>query len=48
MQNFDSKGYIDAKRLGKHEDAYRTNKFNQRASDDLDLDRSVPDVRNSR
>ncbi|XP_067942702.1 polypeptide N-acetylgalactosaminyltransferase 2-like [Watersipora subatra] len=48
MQEFDAAAYIDAKRVADGEDAYMSNKFNQRASDDLALDRPVPDVRNSR
>lgn len=48
MAKFDSKAYIDAHRLREGQDAYETNKFNQKASDDLPLDRDIPDVRNSR
>ncbi|XP_076464245.1 polypeptide N-acetylgalactosaminyltransferase-like isoform X2 [Babylonia areolata] len=44
---FDSQAYLDKKRLKVGEDAYARNKFNQKASDDIALDRAVPDTRHS-
>ncbi|KAK6181582.1 hypothetical protein SNE40_009408 [Patella caerulea] len=42
---FDEKRYVDKKRVKKGEDSYIKNKFNQRASDNIKSDRSVPDTR---
>jgi len=45
MAKFDHKSYIDKKKLADSDDPYKSNKFNQKASDSMALDRPVPDVR---
>lgn len=48
MAKFNAQGYLDDKPLGKHEDPYTRNKFNQQASDATRWDRPIPDVRDGR
>ena len=45
ISDLDATSYIDATRVKEGEDAYQKNAFNQKASDDIPLDREVPDVR---
>ncbi|XP_064623435.1 polypeptide N-acetylgalactosaminyltransferase 2-like [Lineus longissimus] len=47
-QYFDEKAYIDSKRVLPGEDAYKKNKFNQIASDNIKSNREVPDTRHPR
>lgn len=44
-KHFDAAAYIDKTRVPKGGDKYIKNKFNQEASDDLQVDRNVPDTR---
>lgn len=45
ISDLDGASYIDATRVKEGEDAYQRNAFNQKASDNIPLDREVPDVR---
>jgi polypeptide N-acetylgalactosaminyltransferase len=47
-QYFDEKAYIATKRVLPGEDAYKKNKFNQIASDNIKSNRDVPDTRHPR
>lgn len=47
-KDFDGVGYIDVKRVAPGGDKYRRNKFNQEASDNMPVDRNVPDTRNDK
>lgn len=42
---FDVKSYIDAGRIKNKNDAYKTAAFNQLVSDDVPMDREIPDTR---
>ena len=44
---FDEHEYVAGGALRPGEDPYKRNKFNQRISDGLASDRSIPDTRNS-
>ena len=44
---FNEREYIDASGLKPGEDAYKRNKFNQKASDKLPSNRQIPDTRGS-
>ena len=46
-QYFDEKAYIDKTKLQHGQDAYKRNKFNQAASDQLMSNREIPDSRHS-
>ena len=48
MAKFDAQHYLDEKPLKEHEDPYKRNKFNQKASDAARWDRNIPDVRDHR
>lgn len=47
-KDFETVGYIDVKRVAPGGDKYRRNKFNQEASDNMAVDRNVPDTRHDR
>merc|ERR1712147_562924 len=43
--NFDVKSYIDKGRISSKSDAYKAGGFNQLVSDDIPMDRDVPESR---
>ncbi|XP_039274686.2 polypeptide N-acetylgalactosaminyltransferase 2-like [Styela clava] len=47
-KNFDGESYIGPKRVKAGGDKYKRNKFNQEASDNIPMDRKVPDTRHAR
>jgi len=46
FENFDQEGYLRGDRVHRGEDTYAKTKFNQLASDNLPMDRAIPDTRN--
>jgi hypothetical protein len=44
---FDKESYLDGDRVHRGQDAYAKTKFNQLASDNLPIDRIIPDTRNA-
>lgn len=47
LNGFDTDAYLNKRRVGANEDAYKANKFNQRASDEIGAERDLPDIRNA-
>lgn len=47
LGRFDKLSYLEADRVVRVEDAYNKAKFNQISSDNLQLNRSIPDTRNA-
>lgn len=45
ISDLDADRYIGATRVKEGEDSYQRNAFNQKASDNIPIDRDVPDVR---
>ena len=45
LKDFDTEAYLGPKRVRNGGDGFTRNKFNQIASDNLPIDRSVPDTR---
>ena len=45
LKEFDAAGYIGATVVKDGDDAYGRNAFNQKASDEIPIDRAIPDTR---